>query len=119
MRAGLLILVITMIQLTRSDAAMAEERIVIETSDGHSVGSSHGEREKSDSQVFCSKKSEEEAAAKCKDWVAQQQKTLGDRLLTSFCSDGEISSAEGCLYRARGEIKYVLKPAKPAADSGK
>ena len=119
MRALLLLLFITMTQWGNFDVARAEERIVIETKDGNSGSSSHAEREKSDSQVFCSKKSEEEAASKCKDWLVQQQKTLGDRLLTSFCSDGEISSAEGCLYRARGEIKYVLKPAKPAVESSK
>lgn len=67
------------------------------------------EGERTESKVFCSKISEKDAQSLCEKWLAQQSKTLGDRLLTSYCSGGEISSEVGCLYRAAGELKFFLK----------
>lgn len=68
------------------------------------------EQEKSEVKVFCSKTSEKEAMASCQKWLDAQSKTLGQRLLTSYCSEGELQSNNtGCLYKATGELKYVLK----------
>lgn len=68
------------------------------------------ETEKSEVKIFCSKNSEKEALATCEKWLEQQSKSLGQRLLTSYCSQGEIASnPNGCLYRTTGELKYVLR----------
>lgn len=95
-----------------SAALFAEETLTIRTENS---GVEEREQQKTDNKVFCSKKSEEDAQQKCQSWLDKQEKNLGDRVLTSFCSEGEISAADGCLYRARGEIKYLLKVLKPAA----
>lgn len=71
------------------------------------------EQEKSEVKVFCSKTSEKEAVASCQKWLDAQAKNLGQRLLTSYCSEGELqSNNSGCLYRSTGELKYVLKKFK-------
>jgi hypothetical protein len=71
------------------------------------------EQDKSEVKIFCSKVSEKEAAAACQKWLEAQSKTLGQRLLTSYCSEGEMqSNNSGCLYKATGELKYVLKKYK-------
>ncbi len=68
------------------------------------------ETEKSETKVFCSKTSEKAAVADCEKWIATQSKSLGNRLLTSYCNSGEITTDNtACLYRALGELKYVLK----------
>ncbi len=71
------------------------------------------EQEKTEVKVFCAKGSEKEAVAACQKWLDAQSKTLGQRLLTSYCSEGELqSNNSGCLYKATGELKYVLKKFK-------
>ena len=67
------------------------------------------EQDKTDTKVFCSKNNEKEAASLCEKWLDKQTKSLGDRMLTSNCSQGDMSSDTGCLYKATGEIKYVMK----------
>jgi hypothetical protein len=67
------------------------------------------EDQKTETKVFCSKASEKDAQQLCEKWLAQQSKSLGERLLTSYCSQGEISTETGCLYRASGELRFVLK----------
>ncbi len=68
------------------------------------------ETEKLETKIFCSKTSEKEALSGCEKWLETQSKTLGPRLLTSYCSQGElVSNNAGCLYRATGELKYVLR----------
>jgi hypothetical protein len=68
------------------------------------------EQEKSETKVFCSKVSEKAAVTDCEKWLGAQTKSLGSRLLTSYCSAGELSTNNSaCLYKATGEIKYVLK----------
>ena len=68
------------------------------------------ETEKLEAKIFCSKTSEKEALQSCEKWLDQQSKTLGARLLTSYCSAGELQNNQAsCLYRSNGELKYVLK----------
>lgn len=67
------------------------------------------EGQQTESKTFCSKTSEQDAQTTCEKWLDQQTKSLGERLLTSFCSQGEISTDVGCLYRSQGEVKFVLK----------
>ncbi len=68
------------------------------------------EQDKSEIKVFCSKSSEKEAVNACQKWLEAQSKNLGSRLLTSYCSEGELQTANsGCLYKSTGELKYVLK----------
>lgn len=67
------------------------------------------ENDKTEVRIFCSKSSEREAQSLCEKWLAQQEKTLGNRLLTSYCSTGEMSANSACLYRSQGELKYVLR----------
>lgn len=74
------------------------------------------EQDKTESQVFCSKNNEKEAASLCEKWIEKQHKTLGDRMLTSNCSQGDMSSDSGCLYKATGEIKYLMKKFRRETD---
>lgn len=67
------------------------------------------EQDKSETKAFCSKNSEKEAVSLCETWLEKQSKTLGDRLLTSSCSQGEMTSDTGCLYKATGDLKYMMK----------
>ncbi len=67
------------------------------------------EADKTEVKIFCSKSSEREALALCEKWLGQQEKRLGQRLLTSYCSSGELSSNPSCLYKSSGELKYVLR----------
>lgn len=67
------------------------------------------ESDKTEVKFFCSKTSEREANSLCERWLNQQEKTLGNRLLTSHCSAGEITANPACLYRSQGELKYVLR----------
>ena len=68
------------------------------------------EREKRETRRFCSKKSLRDAEQQCKNWLAKQSKTLSNRLLTSYCGPSESKpKVNECLYRAVGELKYVLK----------
>lgn len=98
--------------------AWGDEKVIVTTEASRTEVREH---EKSDNKNFCSKVSEDDAQQKCQLWLAQQQKTLGARVLTSFCSEGSISAEESCLYRAKGEIKYVLKSKKTgsATDTSK
>jgi hypothetical protein len=90
--------------LSLSAAAWAGTQIKTETVE---------EQEKSEVKVFCSKGSEKEAMASCQKWLDTQAKTLGQRLLLSHCSEGELQSGNSaCLYRSTGELKYVLKKYK-------
>lgn len=69
------------------------------------------ETEKRETRRFCSKKSADEARKECERWMSHQSKSLGDRLLTSYCDQGELNTdVQGsCMYRVIGEVKYVLK----------
>ncbi len=67
------------------------------------------EQDKTDTKVFCSKIDEKDAVSLCEKWIEKQHKTLGDRMMTSNCSQGDMSSDSGCLYKATGEIKYLMK----------
>ena len=67
------------------------------------------EQDKSETKVFCSKNSEQEAANLCEKWLQRQTKSLGERLLTSSCTPGDMSSDTGCLYKATGDLKYVMR----------
>ena len=70
------------------------------------------EKEQKDTKVFCSKSSEQAAKKDCQLWLDAQKKSLGDRLLTAYCSTAELKSEaldKGCLYRSMGELKYVLR----------
>ncbi len=60
-------------------------------------------------RMFCSKTSAQDAMQKCKAWLDQQKPTLKDRLLTSYCSEGEVGPKPPCHFRSTGEIKYILK----------
>lgn len=64
-----------------------------------------------ESQNFCSKRSAIRAQEKCQKWVNQQRKSLGDRVLTFYCEEGEqaISPAAPCSYRSLGSVSYILK----------
>ena len=71
------------------------------------------EQEKAEVKIFCSKNSEKEAVNSCQKWLDAQTKTLGTRLLTSYCGEGELQTGNsGCLYKSTGELKYVLKKFK-------
>ncbi len=70
------------------------------------------ENDKTEVRFFCSKTSEREAQSLCEKWLAQQEKSLGNRLLTSHCSAGEMSANAACLYRSQGDIRYVLRKYK-------
>lgn len=75
------------------------------------------ETEKTEVKIFCSKASEKEALGLCEKWLGAQSKTLGQRLLTSYCSQGEqTTNAPACLYRATGELKYVLRKYRTETD---
>lgn len=70
------------------------------------------EKERSDAKIFCSKVSEQAAKKDCQAWLDQQKKSLGDRLLTAYCSTAELKSEaleKGCMYRSVGELKYILR----------
>ncbi len=67
------------------------------------------EQDKTETKVFCSKNSESEAVSLCEKWLEKQSKTLGERLLTSSCSQGEMSAESSCLYRATGDLKFMMK----------
>ena len=68
------------------------------------------EEEKTEVKYFCSKNDEKEAMHFCQKWLEAQSKTLGQRLLTSHCGEGELQTGNSaCLYRSSGELKYVLK----------
>lgn len=72
------------------------------------------EVERKEIKSFCAKKSADDAKKQCLEWLAVQKKSLGNRLLTSYCSPGQMVSdkAAGCLYQAKGEVKYILKKYK-------
>ncbi len=71
------------------------------------------EQEKVELKVFCSKSSEKEAQNNCQKWLEAQSKTLGNRLLTSYCGEGELQTGNSaCLYKSTGELKYLLKKFK-------
>lgn len=68
------------------------------------------ETEKRETRRFCSKNSGRNAQKECQKWLSQQSKTLGKRLLTSYCSQGQSNkSINDCMYKSVGELKYVLK----------
>lgn len=67
------------------------------------------EQEKSEIRVFCSKNNAQEAVNLCEKWLDKQTRTLGDRLLTSACSQGDQTTDPNCLYKATGDLKYALK----------
>lgn len=72
------------------------------------------EIERKEIKTFCAKKSGGDAKKQCEDWLAMQKKSLGDRLLTAYCSPADMApgKAVGCLYEAKGEVKYILKKYK-------
>lgn len=75
------------------------------------------EQEKAETKVFCSKTSEKEAQNSCQKWLDSQTRNLGNRLLLSYCSEGELQTGNsGCLYRSTGELKYVLKKFKTESE---
>ena len=77
------------------------------------------ESEKTEVKIFCSKTSEKDAVQMCTRWLEQQSKTLGQRLLTSYCSQGELNTGNAaCLYQANGELKYVLKKYRTETTKG-
>ncbi|MFW7377471.1 MAG: hypothetical protein ACOH5I_01525 [Oligoflexus sp.] len=79
------------------------------------------EAEKQDMKMFCSKTSEQASKKDCEVWLNAQKKTLGDRLLTAFCSSSEVSAEvkSNCMYRTVGEIKYVLRKYRTETTQGR
>ena len=69
------------------------------------------EIEKKDVKVFCSKKDENDAATQCQKWLEAQKISLGARVLTSHCGNGNIGDQD-CLFKATGEITFLLKETK-------
>lgn len=67
------------------------------------------EQPRTDTKVFCGKTNADEANKLCADWLNRQLKTLGDKVLTSTCSAGDMTTDTNCLYRAQGEVTYSLK----------
>jgi len=67
------------------------------------------EQERTLAKQFCSKVSEADAEKLCNDWLQSQKTSLGTRLLTTYCSPGELGDVNGCFYRSMGEVKYILK----------
>ena len=67
------------------------------------------EQEKTEIKVFCSKNNEKEALNLCEKWLEKQSKSLGERLLTGSCSQGDQTADAACLYKATGDLKFVLK----------
>jgi hypothetical protein len=67
------------------------------------------EQDKAETKIFCSKVNERDAVIQCEKWLEKQTKSLGERLLTSNCSQGDMSSDTGCLYKAVGDVKYMMK----------
>ncbi len=69
-----------------------------------------------DAKSFCSSSSESDAKQQCESWLIEQKKNLGERVLTSNCSQGKYlygKETDGCLaYLSKGEIKFVLNPKK-------
>jgi hypothetical protein len=72
------------------------------------------EIERKEIKSFCAKKSGSDAKKQCEDWLAVQKKSLGDRLLTAYCSPADMASGKvvSCLYESKGEVKYILKKYK-------
>ncbi|RYZ54747.1 MAG: hypothetical protein EOP07_15455 [Proteobacteria bacterium] len=67
------------------------------------------EQDKNETKTFCSKVNERDAVIQCEKWLEKQTKSLGERLLTSNCSQGDMSSDTGCLYKAVGDVKFMMK----------
>ncbi len=67
------------------------------------------EQMQTEEKTFCSKSSEKDAAAQCEHWLDRQTKSLGQRLLTSDCSVGDMTADANCLYKAKGTLKFALK----------
>ncbi len=64
-------------------------------------------------RTFCATLSGNEAYRACQDWLKQQQKTLGSRVLTTFCSSAKnlhtLQEIDGCSnFVSQGEIKFLL-----------
>ena len=78
---------------------------------GETVTETTTEIEKKDVKVFCSKKDDADAGAQCEKWLAAQKATLGARVLTAHCGNGDIGTTD-CLFKAQGEVTFVLKESK-------
>ena len=67
------------------------------------------EQPKTENKTFCAKGNAQEAEALCAKWLTRQLKTLGDKVLTSNCTAGDMTTDANCLYKAEGDITWLLK----------
>ena len=67
------------------------------------------EQPKTETKTFCAKGNAEEAELQCEKWLNRQVKTLGDKVLTSSCSSGDMTTDSNCLYKAQGDVTWVMK----------
>ncbi len=74
------------------------------------------ETPRTETQRFCAKTNAEEAKRQCDSWLQRQLKTLGDKVLTSNCSNGDMTTDTSCLFRADGEVTYALKKHKSSTE---
>lgn len=64
---------------------------------------------KTETKNFCAKGNAEEAEKECDKWLKNQLKSLGDKVLTSNCSSGDMTTDTNCLFKAQGEVTWVMK----------
>lgn len=64
---------------------------------------------KTETKTFCAKGNAEEAQKQCETWLNRQLKTLGDKVLTSNCSVGDMTTDTNCLFKAQGDVTWVMK----------
>jgi hypothetical protein len=67
------------------------------------------EQPHTESKTFCAKGNADEASKLCETWLNRQLKTLGEKVLTSNCSTGDMTTDSGCLFRSQGEVTWVMK----------
>ena len=65
-----------------------------------------------ETKFFCAQ-DKKEAEKQCTSWLTEQKKRLGQRLLTSHCSDAKFlygKETEGCMaFLSEGEVSFVIK----------
>jgi hypothetical protein len=83
----------------------------IETHNTMVIQEGRGDRY-TEKKSFCGK-DKKEANELCKEWLAEQKKSLGDKVLTSSCGQARHlmgKEDEGCnSYLSHGDITYLIK----------
>ncbi len=67
------------------------------------------EQPRTENKTFCAKGNAEEATKQCETWLNRQLKTLGNKVLTSNCSVGDMTTNTECLFKSQGEVSWVMK----------